>query len=184
MKKTFSVVWEFLQVVLISLIIIIPIRYYVIQPFFVKGASMEPAFQDGDYLIVDEFSYHFRSPERGEVIVFRYPQDQKQFYIKRVIGLPGETVQVANNQILIKNSDHPKGFILDESEYLSMSTPGNVEKTLGDNQYFVVGDNRDHSFDSRGWGELEKDLIIGKALFRVWPIDTASAFSSPEYLIP
>ena len=176
--------WEFLQVVLISLIIIIPIRYYVIQPFFVKGSSMEPTFQDGDYLIVDELSYHFRGPERGEVIVFRYPQDPKQFYIKRVIGLPGETIRVADNQILIKNNENPKGFFLDESIYLSIGTSGNVEKTLENNQYFVIGDNRDHSFDSRRWGELENDLIIGKVLFRVWPIESASAFSSPHYLTP
>jgi len=176
--------WEFLQVVLISLIIIIPIRYYVIQPFFVKGASMEPTFQDGDYLIVDELSYHFRSPKRGEVIVFRYPQNPKQFYIKRIIGLPEETVQVTDNQILIKNSDYPEGFVLDESQYLSVTTAGNVEKMLDIDQYFVVGDNRDHSFDSRRWGELDEKLIIGKALFRVWPIKEAAAFSSPEYVTP
>ena len=184
MKKTLGVMWEFLQVVLISLIIIIPIRYYVIQPFFVKGASMEPTFQDGDYLIVDELSYHFRSPKRGEVIVFSYPQNPKQFYIKRIIGLPEETVQVTDNQILIKNSDYPEGFVLDESQYLSVTTAGNVEKMLDIDQYFVVGDNRDHSFDSRRWGELDEKLIIGKALFRVWPIKEAAAFSSPEYVTP
>jgi len=143
---------------------------------------MENSFRDGDYLIIDELSYHLRTPKRGEVVVFRYPNDPSQFYIKRIIGLPGETVQVADGQIYIKNNEHPEGFVLNENDYLETeTTPGNVIKTLGVKNYFVMGDNRFHSYDSRGWGELDRKLIIGKVLFRVWPIKQAMAFGLPQY---
>jgi signal peptidase I len=182
MKKILSVFWEFIQVIAISLIIIIPVRYYIVQPFFVKGASMENSFRDGDYLIIDELSYRLRTPKRGEVVVFRYPNDPSQFYIKRIIGLPGETVEVADGQIYIKNSEHPEGFVLNENDYLGTgTTPGNIIKTLDIKNYFVMGDNRFHSYDSRGWGELDRKFMIGKVLFRVWPMKQAMAFSLPEY---
>src|SRR3989344_1293745 len=84
--------WEIFKVVVISLVIIIPIRYFLIKPFYVKGASMEPNFHDYEYLIIDEISYRFNQPARGEVVVFKYPFDQSQFFIKRIIGMPGETV--------------------------------------------------------------------------------------------
>src|SRR3990167_6426588 len=118
-------IWETVKVVVISLAIILPIRYYLVQPFFVKGASMEPNFEDGDYLLVDELSYRFRDAERGEVIIFRFPQQPSQFFIKRVVGLPEETVQIKNEEVTIFNEKSPEGFILKES-YLSSN-----QKTLG-----------------------------------------------------
>jgi len=182
MKKVFLFLWEFVQIALISLIIIIPIRYYVVQPFFVKGASMEPTFQDSDYLIVDELSYHLRVPHRGEVIVFRFPENTKQFYIKRIVGLPNETIKITDGHITVINKEYPEGFVLNESDYLVPdNTPGSVEKVLGEMDYFVVGDNRLHSFDSRRWGELERKYIIGKVLFRIWPFERAMAFEAPDY---
>jgi len=158
--------WEILKIVIISLAIIVPIRYFLIQPFFVKGASMEPNFLDGDYLIIDEISYRFEVPQRGDVIIFRYPLDQTQFFIKRVIGLPGEKIKVIDDSVFVN------GKPLNESRYLQgVETAGNVEVLLGDNEYFVLGDNRQASSDSRRWGEVDKKFIIGRAWLRAWPFD-------------
>src|SRR3989338_5283921 len=96
-SEVLAFIWETAKIIIISLAIIIPIRYYLVQPFFVKGASMEENFHDGDYLLIDEISYRLEVPRRGDVIVFRYPENQTQFYIKRIIGLPGETVEIKNN---------------------------------------------------------------------------------------
>jgi signal peptidase I len=156
--------WEILKIVIISLAIIVPIRYFLIQPFFVKGASMEPNFLDGDYLIVDEISYRFETPRRGEVIIFRYPLEPSQFFIKRVVGLPGENVEVKDGKVYINGSE------LNETKYLqNIETVGNVEVKLDKDEYFVLGDNRDASSDSRKWGEVDKKLIIGRAWLRAWP---------------
>lgn len=177
-KYWLNFTWEILKIVVISLVIIVPIRYFLIQPFFVKGASMEPNYLDGDYLIVDEISYRFEAPKRGEVIIFRYPLDQTQFFIKRVIGLPGETVKVENGKVIIEEKSG-NAFILDESQYLhGVNTAGNVETTLGDNEYFVLGDNRNASSDSRRWGEVNKKLIIGRAWLRAWPFNRLGALLS------
>ena len=174
----FSFIWEIIKITVLALIIILPIRYYVAQPFLVKGASMEPAFENGDYLIIDEISYRFSEPRRSEAIVFRFPEDPKQFFIKRIIGLPGETVEVKNNQIFIYNEDDPNGFIIDESSYLDpeQKTEGWLKIGLGGNEYFVLGDNRIHSSDSRRWGPLEEELIIGRVLIRAWPVQKAEYY--------
>ena len=165
-KNWLNFIWEILKIVIISLAIIIPIRYFLIQPFFVKGASMEPNFLDGDYLIVDEISYHFDAPQRGDVIIFRYPLDPSQFFIKRVIGLPGEKVKVMDDHVFINDE------LLDEAKYLQgVDTAGNVEVTLGSDEYFVLGDNRQASSDSRRWGEVNKKFIIGRAWLRAWPFN-------------
>lgn len=184
MLKTVKAIWEFLQIVLISLIIIIPIRYYVIQPFFVKGSSMEPNFHDKDYLLIDEISYHIRAPKRGEVVIFRFPQNTKQFYIKRIIGLPGETIMTENGNFIVYNQENSQGLILEENDYLANAPDlRDINVTLEDNEYYVLGDNRLHSFDSRRWGPLEEEYIIGRALLRVWPLDQATAFAAPSYNI-
>ncbi len=115
--ESFSIVvflWEVFKVVIISLVIIVPIRYYLVQPFFVKGPSMETNFHDKDYLIVDEIGYRLSDPKRGDVIIFRYPEDPKQFFIKRIIALPDEEILVQNNQVKIFNADSPEGFVLSE----------------------------------------------------------------------
>ncbi len=166
-----SFFWELVKVVLIAAMIIIPVRYFLVQPFQVKGASMEQNFSDGNYLVIDEISYRFQEIERGDVIVFRYPGNPREYYIKRVIGLPGETVKIQNGEVLICNSDHPDCFALDESEYLKPHerTPGNKAFEIDPGNYFVLGDNRNASSDSRSWGELPRDMIIGKVLLRVFP---------------
>jgi len=180
-KKYLSTVFEFLKIVIIAAIIVLPIRYFLFQPFIVKGESMAPNFQSGDYLIVDEISYRFSNPKRGEVIVLNYPLDTSQRFIKRIIGLPGETIEIKNEKITISKGDSV--LTLDEVKYLSnpKNTDGNLRFILSDNEYFVLGDNRQFSYDSRRWGLLPRKDIIGKAVFRVFPIINMSLISSPNY---
>lgn len=158
---------DFLRFIIISAVIIIPIRTWVAQPFLVRGASMEPTFDDGEYIIIDELSYYFRSPERGEVLVFRYPEDPSKFFIKRVIGLPGETIEIRDNKIfLVKDKERTQL----KEEFLEgvLTTPDQIT-TLKEGEYFMMGDNRLFSSDSRRWGTLPENLIVGRAFLRLWP---------------
>lgn len=182
MKSFLLFVWEVFKILVVSLAIILPIRYFLIQPFFVRGASMEPNFDNGQYLIIDELSYRLREPSRGEVVVFRYPADTKEFFIKRIIGLPGETVELSDKNVTIKNKEHPEGLILDESFYLDR--PANFEEhkiTLQDNEFFVMGDNRPSSFDSRRFGPVARNYLIGRAWLRAWPVNAAGVLKAPAY---
>jgi len=178
-KKAAVFVLEVIKIAVIAAVIVIPIRYFLFQPFFVRGQSMDPNFENGDYLIIDEISYRFREPERGEVIVFRYPFDASQRFIKRVIGLPGETIVIKDGQIEIY--DGAGGEVLDESDYLAAVTDGDINITLGSGEYFVLGDNRGFSFDSRRFGPISKNNIIGRVVFRAWPFASVSLFATPAY---
>ena len=182
MKHFLYSIWEIAEVVLIALITVFVVRNFLVQPFLVNGASMEPNFHGGDYLIIDEISYRLRQPERGEVIVFHYPNDESTYFIKRVIGLPGERIVLKDGKAKIFNNEQPQGFILDEN-YLSsyVSTYGDKDATLKDGEYFVLGDNRGASFDSRNWGALKKSEIIGLVRLRLWPINKVMAFEKPAY---
>lgn len=166
-----SFIWELVRVFIIALLIIVPIRVFVAEPFIVSGSSMVPNFHNREYLIVDKVSYRRHEPQRGDVIVLRYPKDPSQYFIKRVIGLPGETVQI-NNGVIIYNEENPLGKKLDES-YIPTETAtfGPLDPvTLGADQYYVLGDNRTASSDSRVWGILPEADIIGKAWLRVFPL--------------
>lgn len=143
---------------------------------------MEPNFYDYEYLIVDEISYRFRAPERGEIVVFHYPKDPTQFFIKRIIGLPNETVEVINGQIIVYNNENPQGKILIEDQYLDLiDTKGNKKVKLGHDEYFVMGDNRDSSLDSRTFGPVADRYIIGRVMLRGWPLDRITIFDKPIY---
>lgn len=181
-KEVLAFIWETVKIVTISLAIIVPIRYYLVQPFFVKGASMEQSFHDGDYLLIDEISYRFHEPRRGDVIVFRYPENPSQFYIKRIIGLPGETVEVKNDQVKIYNAEFKTGFIPEEY-YLSdgQETFGNNMTQLKDDEYFVMGDNRLQSSDSRRWGPVAQKFITGRAFIRLWPVTKITKVEAVSY---
>lgn len=186
--STKELVFEMVKVLLLAIVIIIPIRVFFFQPFFVQGASMEPNFEDGEYLVISEFGYKhtnlpgtsrdfainpWRELERQTPVVFRYPKKPDQFYIKRIIGLPGETVEIKGNKVIITNEIHPDGFVLDERSYLdpSVVTTDMPRTTLSDRQYLVLGDNRPFSSDSRSFGPVDKDVIIGRVLLRAWPMD-------------
>jgi len=167
--------WEVVKFFVLAAIIVIPIRMYIAQPFIVSGASMDTTFASGEYLIVDEISYRFIDPERGDVIIFRSPQDPSQYFIKRIIALPGETIRIAGNgnAPIIINAENLDGFLLNEP-YTSSRRDGFLTRTLGNEEYFVMGDNRAASSDSRVWGPVERDLIIGRAFFRLFPVAKAS----------
>lgn len=181
----FRNVWETSKVFLVSLAIIVPIRAYIVQPFFVRGASMAPAFRDGEYILIDELSYdvHLRPLQRGDVVVFRYPLDHSQYYIKRIIGLPGERVRIAGGQVTIVNEHFPRGVSLDELSYLPQSetTDGKIDVQLRSDEVFILGDNRSHSSDSRSWGPLPTDLIVGRAWVRAFPFLRARVLETPWY---
>ena len=180
MKDFLSFLLETIKIVILAIIIVFPVRYFIFQPFFVQGISMEPNFFNSDYLIVDEITYRFRDPQRGEVIVFKYPQSPAQRYIKRIIGLPGETVIIENGQITIINGNEK--FILDESGYLPDSyTSGEIKASLSENEYFVLGDNRAFSSDSRRWGSLSEEFIVGKVYLRAWPFTALAKIEAPAY---
>ncbi len=180
----FGYVAEILRVVIIAGAIVFLVRYFLIQPFSVRGASMEPNFSDRQYLIIDEFSYRLRPPERGEIIVFRPPvQPQNQFFIKRVVGLPGETVVVKGGQVFIQKPGDDEPKLLDETAYLgSVPTTGDKRVTLGAEEYFLMGDNRPSSLDSRSFGPVSKDRITGRVWIRGLPIDKISTFGTPSYI--
>ncbi len=179
MRNIFIFIWEIIKIVVIALAIVIPIRYFLFQPFIVKGQSMEPNFETGDYLIIDEISYRFREPQRGEVVVFRYPWNPSQRYIKRIIGLPGETVEIKEGKIFIS------GALLDESKYLLnhyyTDNKGFESIVLGKDEYFVLGDNRLASSDSRVWGVLPRKNIIGRVFIRAWPLTALAKIRVPHY---
>lgn len=168
---------ELLKFAVIAIPIVLLIRTYVIGPFIVSGASMDFTFTNGQYLIVDELSYYFNSPKRGEVVIFKYPLDTKRFYIKRIIGLPGETVSIENGRVTVSGSEYPRGHVLTEP-YIDQTNKkiDTLTTKLGENEYFVMGDNRAGSSDSRMWGPVEKDLIVGRPLLRLFPVNKIDMF--------
>jgi len=160
---------ELLKFAAIAILIVIPIRLFIAQPFIVNGSSMVPTFTDGDYLIIDEISYRFNDPGRGEVIVFRFPNDPSKFFIKRIIGLPGETVEIRGGNVFITNTEFPNGEQLYEP-YVFHPSENQIKVKLGDNEYFVMGDNRAQSSDSRVWGPLPRHFLVGQAFLRLLPL--------------
>ena len=169
--KKFSIrsVWELVRFAVIAIIIVIPIRVFIAQPFIVSGSSMVPTFENGQYLIIDEISYRLENPVRDDVVIFRYPNDPSKFFIKRIIGLPNEVVNIKGNTITITNNEHKDGFVLDQPY---IKNPGNndLHFELKDSEYFVMGDNRPSSSDSRYWGTVPRNLLIGKVFLRLLPI--------------
>lgn len=182
-KETRSFVLDVVKTIIMSLAIVLPIKYFLIQPFFVSGASMEPNFHDGEYLIVDELKYRFNDVARGDVVVFKYPYSAKDYYIKRIIGLPGEKIAIRNGEVKIYNSSNPEGFVLNESFYLpfGLKTTGEKITVLGTDEYFVMGDNRIASYDSRSWGVLAKRYIVGRTWVRAWPPGKFNVFEGINY---
>lgn len=152
-----------------SLLMVFLVRTFIAQPFVVSGSSMDPTFHTNEYLIVDQLSYELGSPKRGEVTVFKYPIIPSRYFIKRIIGLPGETVKITGTKVEIKEKGSDKYFTLDEP-YVKFPKESYVEMTLKDNEYFVMGDNRLASLDSRTWGPLESKFLVGKALVRLFPL--------------
>ena len=143
---------------------------------------MEPNFHDKEYLIINEIGYRIDPPQRGDVVVIRYPKDPKQYFLKRVIGLPNETIKINDGEVFIYNSENPQGFRLEES-YLEegVDTYGAIDVSLKGNEYFVLGDNRQFSLDSRIFGTVDKNLIVGRAWIRGWPFSKFGMIEHATY---
>ncbi|MFH1188944.1 MAG: signal peptidase I [bacterium] len=177
MKKILLPIWEVVEIIIISFVSITLIYKFIAQPFIVNGASMEPTFFGGsidkDFLVVDELVYRFRLPERKEVIVFRNPRNEAEYYIKRVIGLPGEHIIIDNGTVFVDGERITEDYLSVENRVI----PGSFDFQLASDEYFVMGDNRLASSDSRIWGPLKTNEIIGVVRFRFWPFSRFALFS-------
>lgn len=175
---------EVVKVGLLALAIVLPIRLFIVCPFYVKGASMEPNFYDKEYLLIDEISYRFQAPQRGEVVVFRYPQDPREYFIKRIIGLPGETLKMDQGGIYLLDKSTNKWTKITETYLPSTDQTfalDSNELTLGPDEFFVLGDNRAHSRDSRFFGPLNRRYLVGRVILRGLPISRVQIFKAPGY---
>ncbi|HUO75487.1 MAG TPA: signal peptidase I [Candidatus Paceibacterota bacterium] len=192
LREVSEFIWETLKVVLIALVIILPIRYFLIQPFFVKGSSMVPNFHDQEYILVDKWTYRLGPPQRGDVVIFKYPGDPSQYFIKRIIALPGETILIpGDDTVHIFNDRYPNGFVLNETVYLPTEnhtyctdqTPWCGHKiTLAPGEYFMMGDNREHSSDSRFFGPVDQSqFFAGMAWLRLWPLNKIGFIPRTDY---
>lgn len=172
---------ELIKLMVFAVVTIFLVRYFLFKPFYVRGASMEPNFFEKEYLIIDEISYRLHEPVRGDIIVFKYPLNEKEFFLKRIIGLPNEKLSIKDGRVIVYNNEHPEGFILEE-DYLpkGLVTTPDVSTVLKADEYFVMGDNRFSSFDSRGFGPIKKPLIVGKVLVRGWPFNRVKFFVGQE----
>ncbi|MFA6918944.1 MAG: signal peptidase I [Patescibacteria group bacterium] len=177
-------IFELVKIVVISFVIILAVRFFLMEPFYVKGASMEPNFYDHQYLVIEKLSYRFDAPKRGDVVVFRYPADPKQFFIKRVIGLPGEHIRVEAGGVYLAGKDSdlliPESYIPTTTK-TELPLKGYGDVTLGSDEYFLLGDNRTESLDSRVFGPVKKDFLIGRTWIRGWPFNQIKVFGSPDY---
>lgn len=175
-------IYETVRLIAIVFLAVLIIRSFLVQPFFVVGESMKPNLENGDYLLVDEISYRLREPARGDIVVFKFPQNPRENYIKRIVGLPGERVEISGGKVKIYNAKHPEGIQLKEN-YLppGVSTEGEINKQLGSDEYFVLGDNRTSSSDSRSWGLMPKKNIIGRTFLVIFPWNRFKVISTPEY---
>ncbi len=163
-----SVLKELATFAFIAVCIIYPFRKFIAEPYIVSGASMSPTFETGHYLIIDKISYRYKEPQRNDVIVMKFPEDTSRDFIKRIIGLPGETVRIKNGAVTIINTEHPEGILLTEP-FITFQKQDTLTVTLSQNEYFVMGDNRAGSYDSRAWGPLPVQDIIGTPLIRLYP---------------
>lgn len=165
-KAEKGLIAESLEALIIAAILATIIRVFLFQPFYIPSGSMEPNLMPDDRIIVNKFLYHFTAPKRGDVMVFRFPKDPSKDFIKRVIGLPGDVVEIRNSQLYVNNEKVeepylPKGLVFTDFG------PTTVPK----DSYFMFGDNRNNSDDSRYWGKMPKENIRGKAILRYWPLD-------------
>lgn len=181
-----SFIRDAIKIIFISVIIIVPVRLFVVQSFFVVGISMQPSYENGDYLLVDKISYRFSKPNRGDVIVFKSPTEKSETYIKRIIGLPYDTIVLRNDKVQILSEGAGSEIVIEE-DYIQGSTGKHLDDgadmvvSLGEDEYFVMGDNRSDSWDSRFWGSLEESEILGKVWLRLWPVSSVNFITKPSY---
>lgn len=177
-------IYEAIKTTALIVVVAFLIRHFLIQPFIVEGESMEPNFHDGEYILIEKVSAYFHDYKRGDVVVFKFPGNTKLNFIKRVIGLPGEKIEIKDGEVTIYNQNYPKGKKLEE-DYLAASkkqkTNIKIVEEMDDNQYFVMGDNRNESSDSREWGVLDENYITGRAFVAIYPPGAFGLIKNPDY---
>jgi signal peptidase I len=178
---------DLVKTALVVIVLVVITRGFILQPFIVEGSSMAPRFHTNDYLLVDKLSYHFHPVSRGDIVVFKYPYNTSVNYVKRVIGLPGETVKIQDGSVYIINAQNPNGFklnepyVIDDAQTLLPSGASTGEYTVPSDSYFVMGDNRPASSDSREWSFLPKSDMIGRVIIQAFPLSEASILHDPTY---
>ena len=186
-NETWSFLVELIKTAVIVLVFAYLIRVFVLQPYIVDGTSMFPEFHNGDYLLVDKLTYRFEAPKRGDIIVFKYPKDTSFNYVKRIIGLPGDTIRIENSKVYVYDSANPNGapltepYVLPGNTTLPDSGTGQSEFVVPANNYFVLGDNRMGSSDSRDWGDVPDSDVIGRVLVLAYPFDRISIYPHATY---
>jgi signal peptidase I len=188
LKALGNFILDTLEIITTAFALFVVMFLFVVQIHEVKGDSMLPNFHNREFVLTDKLTYHFREPQRGEIVIFKAPPKPRDEYIKRLVALPGEKIKIQNNQITIYNQEHPEGFVLEES-YLAPGTattgktaiPPNTEVTIPDDEFVVMGDNRGASSDSRSWGPVKKDLVVGRAVVRIWPPTAVSLVRHAKY---
>lgn len=181
-KKLFAIFFDFLESIVVALAIFVVVYFFFYQPHQVKGASMEPNFHDGEYILTNKFLYNFQDPKRGDVIVFKSPQNPEIDFIKRVIGLPGDRVKLSNNKFFINGIEVQEPYLAKEVyTYNGNFLKDGTESVVPKDHYFVSGDNRPRSSDSREWGPIVRDSIIGKSQLRYWPLEKFGVIPGISY---
>jgi signal peptidase I len=172
---------DFLETIVVSLAIFAVVYIFLFQPHQVDGRSMEPNFQNAEYILTDKISYRIHAPKRGDVIVFHSPADERVDFIKRIIGIPGDTIKVASGHLYLNGQKLEEQYINDPGQVLAgrYLREGN-ETEVPPGQYIVMGDNRLHSSDSREWGPVTTGGIVGRAFFRYWPVPAFGPISTAE----
>jgi len=181
LRTVWAFVLDFIETIVVSLAIFALVYLFLFQPHQVEGRSMEPNFQNGEYILTDKVSYRFREPERGDVVVFHSPQDERVDFIKRIVGVPGDTIEVRTGYVYINGQKMEEPFINDPGRVAQgrfLRENAVVEVPPG--QYIVMGDNRLHSSDSREWGFVTRDEIVGRAFFRYWPMTVFGVLPTTE----
>ncbi|MEW6381151.1 MAG: signal peptidase I [bacterium] len=174
--KRKSIYREYLEAIIIAVALALVIRTFIVQAFKIPSGSMIPTLQIGDHILVNKFIYRFEKPQRGDIIVFKYPKDPSRDFIKRLIGRPGDTLEIQNKHVYLNGKALDEPYTIHESGEASMYVPPNRDNfgpiTIPEGYFFVMGDNRDCSLDSRFWGLLQEDLIKGKAFIIYWSWDS------------
>ena len=184
-RKAFVFIFDILESIVVALAIFVVIYLFAFQPHQVKGKSMYPNFDDGQYILTDKISYRFTTPKRGDVIVFQSPQNKDIDFIKRIIGLPGDRVMILQNAYYVNGQKLDEPYIPPENFlYPGSFLKEGEELTVPTTMYFVSGDNRPHSSDSREFGPIERSTIIGRSFMRYWPLANFGFIPHPTYALP
>ncbi|KRT67553.1 MAG: signal peptidase I, signal peptidase I [candidate division WWE3 bacterium CSP1-7] len=190
LRSVVTFFFEIAETAILAILIFLALYLFLVRPHQIRGDSMLPNFRNGEYLLTEMVSYNLlkKEPQRGEVVVFRSPEQPNLDFIKRIIALPNEKVKLENGKVFIINQEHPEGFLLEE-DYLEEGTATEGRRTIkdgevfstGDSGYVVMGDNRERSSDSREWGVIGNESMIGKVWLRYWPPEAVALIKPAFY---